>query len=52
MSDQTAVPDDGKQNPLVHEGGETDEVDSNERGDEKVSVQQPSGGDVPRADRQ
>lgn len=43
-------PDDGKQNPLVHEGGATDEVDTNERGDDKATVEQPTGGDVPQAD--
>lgn len=47
MSDR--FPDDGLQNPLVHEGGETDELDSNERGDDKATVQQPSGEEVPDA---
>ena len=47
--DQT--PDDGLQNPLVHEGGETDEVSTNELGDEKATVQQPSGDEVPSADQ-
>ena len=48
MSDQTPGPDD-LQNPLVHEGGETDGVDTNERGDDKATVQQPDGGEVPES---
>lgn len=35
--------DDGLQKPLVHEGAEPDAVDSNEDGDEKATVVQPSG---------
>lgn len=44
-------PDDGLQHPLVHEGGETDEVVTNERGDDKATVQQPSGDEVPRSEQ-
>lgn len=51
MADQAAPPDDGKQNPLVHEGAQTDEVDTNERGDDKVTVEQPSGEEVPRPEQ-
>ena len=51
MSEQTSSPDDGLQNPLVHEAGEADEVDTNERADDKATVQQPDGGAVPDADR-
>ena len=43
--------DDGLQNPLVHEGGETDEVSTNEQGDDKVTVRQPSGDEVPTAEQ-
>lgn len=50
MSEQTS--DDGLQNPLVHEGGETDEVVTNERGDDKATVQQPSGDEVPNAEQE
>ena len=38
--------DDGLQHPLVHEGAEPDAVDSNEDGDEKATVVQPSGESV------
>lgn len=44
-------PDDGLQHPLVHEGGDTDEVATNERGDDKATVQQPSGAEVPNAEQ-
>ena len=49
MSDRAAAPDDGLQNPLVHEGAETDEVSTNEHADGKVTVEQPSGEEAPRA---
>ena len=49
MSEQVPGPDDGMQNPLVHEGGETDGVDTNERGDDKATVEQPDGGEVPHS---
>jgi hypothetical protein len=49
MSDQAAGPDDGLQDPLVHEGGDTDDVSTNERADGKVTVEQPSGEEAPRA---
>ncbi|MDP9068403.1 MAG: hypothetical protein M3N53_08690 [Actinomycetota bacterium] len=43
--------DDGLQDPLVHEGGPPDGIDTNERGDERVQVQQPSGEPIDDADR-
>ena len=48
MSDR-ATPDDGLQNPPLHEGGETDDVSTNEDADRKVTVEQPSGEEAPRA---
>lgn len=49
MSDKKPVSDDGLQNPIVHEGGDTDEVSTNERADDEATVQQPSGEEAPRA---
>ena len=46
-----SMADDGLQNPLVHEGGDTDEVVTNERGDDKATVQQPSGDEIPASER-
>lgn len=52
MSERPVDPDDGLQNPLVHEQGQTDEVDSNERGDDKATVEQPSGAPLPKTKRE
>jgi hypothetical protein len=41
------VRSEGQQNPLVHEGDSPDPLDSNEKADEKVEVQQPSGDEAP-----
>jgi len=49
MPDPPSEADDGLQHPLVHEPGEHVEVDSNERGDDKATVEQPSGAEVPEA---
>jgi hypothetical protein len=49
MSDRSPASDDGLQHPLVHEPGENVELDSNERGDDKAAVEQPSGAEVPEA---
>ena len=38
--------DDGLQHPLVHEGASPDPLDSNEDGDEKATIVQPSGESV------
>jgi hypothetical protein len=43
------APDDRKQNALVHEPGQAEDLDSNERGDDKASIEQPSGKEVPQA---
>ena len=43
--------DDGLQAPLVHEGAESDAVDSNEEADDKVTVTQPSGEPLPEVER-
>lgn len=43
--------DDGLQSPLVHEGAESDAVDSNEEADDKVTVTQPSGKPLPEVER-
>ncbi len=42
--------EEGKQNPLVHEGAEADpRPDTNERADDRVRIEQPDGHIVPRA---
>ena len=46
--DETA--DDGMQNPLTHEGATSDPTDTNERGDDKATVVQPSGDPVPNSE--
>ena len=48
---QEPVPDDGKQHALVHEGGGSPEAnDTNERGDDKVEILQPSGEPAPHSE--
>ena len=46
--DETA--DDGLQHPLTHEGATSDPTDTNERGDDKATVVQPSGDPVPNSE--
>jgi hypothetical protein len=40
---------DDLQSPLIHEGAEPDEVDTNENADDKADIVQPDGSDAPRA---
>lgn len=39
--------DDGLQHPVTHEGAPSDPTDTNEKGDDKATVVQPSGDPVP-----
>ena len=39
----------GNQNPVIHEGAPPDDLDTNERADEAVTVVGPSGEPAPRA---
>ncbi len=53
MFEAVAVPDDdGKQDPVVHDGAPPDGLDSNEHADDKVQIQQPSGEPAPEAPEQ
>ena len=43
--------DDGLQHPLTHEGADPEPgYDSNERADDRVRIEQPSGEEAPRAE--
>ncbi len=43
--------DDGLQNPLTHTGADPEPgYDSNERADDRVRIEQPSGEEAPRAE--
>lgn len=51
MAERDGLDDDGKQNPLVHEGGgAAPNYDTNEHADDKVEIQQPSGETISEAE--
>lgn len=49
--DERGTREEGKQNPVIHEGADPDpQYDGNERADERVEVVNPEGDPAPRVE--